>query len=228
MSIADELQRLQELKSQGVLSEQEFADAKAAVLRSSAPQTSPQSPPPVTPSASVSNAVSNAGTETISGSFLSPRANAKAAVRLLVLFAVLGGGGWFFIRQTAGEKSANRLAASLVKAPIELTNSIETIKASSWTGKPLSLPYDGTLTISLSVTRGNPQVVHLMQASEIESYRARKKFRHFQEFEAEKSKSYKRSGRVAKGQYYLVIEDPTLGILSASSSDVAIKVDLNP
>ncbi len=213
MAITDELQRLQDLKAQGALSEQEFTDAKAALLKGAsgaAPETLAPSTPPTKPG------------------LLDPKANAKGLARILVILGVVGGGGWLALRMTAGEAVANRAAATLVKAPIDLVDSVENVKASSWTGLPVNVPYDGNLVISVEVVNGNAQVIHLMSASEIENYKARKSFRHFPDFEADKSKVYKRSGRVAAGGYYLVVEDKTLGILSAGASDVRVKARIEP
>lgn len=70
--------------------------------------------------------------------------------------------------------------------------------------------------------------MHLIRAAEIENYKARRQYLHIPEYEAKKTKTYKRSGRLAAGGYYLVIEDKTLGILSSSTSDVRVKVRVAP
>ena len=115
-----------------------------------------------------------------------------------------------------------------MKAPIDLVDKVENILASSWTGVAINVPYDGELSVTVDVLRGNNEMVHLMKAGEIEAYKARKEYRQFPAFEAQATKTYKRSGRVAAGGYYLVREDRTLGILSASTSDVKIKVRIEP
>lgn len=218
MGITDEIERLQKLKADGALTDDEFAQAKAALLSNGGTSSAPDIP---APSAQVTASAPK-------NDLLSPKANARAAVRILVLLAVVGLGGWFFLRMTVGEDAADRVAATLVKAPIDLVDKVENISASSWTGIPINVPYAGELTVTVDVIRGNDEMVHLIEANQVEAYKARKKYMHMPAFEAQKTKTYKRSGRVAAGGYYLVIEDKTLGILSASTSDVKVKVRIAP
>jgi hypothetical protein len=50
----------------------------------------------------------------------------------------------------------------------------------------------------------------------------------FTDFNAVKAKTYRRTGQLGQGSYYLVIRDTSLGILSAHASDVSVKAHLNP
>jgi hypothetical protein len=50
----------------------------------------------------------------------------------------------------------------------------------------------------------------------------------YSNFNAAKTKLYRRSARLGQGSYYLVLRDTSLGILSASASDISVKVQLNP
>jgi hypothetical protein len=50
----------------------------------------------------------------------------------------------------------------------------------------------------------------------------------YSEFNAAKTKTYRRTGQFVQGTYYLVLRDTTLGVLSSSASDVSVKVQLNP
>jgi len=50
----------------------------------------------------------------------------------------------------------------------------------------------------------------------------------YTDFSASKTKTYRRSGQLNEGSYYLVLRDTSLGILSSSASDISVKVQLNP
>lgn len=159
---------------------------------------------------------------------LDPKANVKALVRILVIVGVLLGGVWLFIRFTAGERAANRLTSTILRQRVELANTIVDLPASSFRTVGLSLPYSGTLSMELSVTKGNDISVFLVTPQQIEKIKANKEFEHIQGFDAEKTKNYRRAGRVAAGAYHLVLLDKTLGILSQSSSDIQVTVRLDP
>lgn len=220
MGIADEIERLQKLKADGALTEEEFAKAKSELLGRGASGSAEAGSP--------AGGVQGPAVATAKGGLLNPKANAMAAARIVMLLSALGLGGWFVLNATVGGETANQVAATIVKAPIDLVDKVENIQASSWTGVAINVPYDGELSVTVDVLRGNNEMVHLMKAGEIEAYKARKEYRQFPAFEAQATKTYKRSGRVAAGGYYLVIEDRTLGILSASTSDVKIKVRIEP
>lgn len=160
--------------------------------------------------------------------FLDPKANAKGLVRIVAIVFVLLAGVWLLIRFTAGEKAANRVTAEVLQRPIELKNGTETLPAASFRWDGLSLPYNGTLTIEVTVPKGNDLDIALVSESEIENVKAKKQFRHFSEFESNKTKNYRRSGRLKSGNYYLVFWDKSLGILSASSTDIKINARLEP
>ena len=155
-------------------------------------------------------------------------ANVKALTRIVVLVATLLGGAWLVIRYFAGEKTANQVTSVVLHQPIELKNSIENLPANSFKGVPLSLPYSGTLQIEVTVRKGNDIDLYLVAPDQIDRIKGKQQFSHFTEFEAQKTHTYKRAGRIHSGAYYLVMFDKTLGILSQSSSDVQIHARLEP
>lgn len=161
-------------------------------------------------------------------SFFDAKANAKALVRLVVIVAIVIGGIWLFIRFTAGKKAADTTTATLLRQPIELKNSIENLKASSWQSLAITLPYSGTLSVQLSVLKGNEIDVYVMKSDQLENVKTKQGFKHATEFEALKTKNYNRSARLPSGSYYLVMFDKTLGVLSAKSTDVKVNVRLEP
>src|SRR4051812_22413056 len=94
--------------------------------------------------------------------FLDPKANAKRLFRIVVIVAILLGAVWLLIRFTAGEKAANRVAATVLQRPIELVNTAENLPAKSFKAMPIELPYTGTLTIQARITKGNDIDIYLV------------------------------------------------------------------
>jgi hypothetical protein len=201
MGLPEDLQAVQALHEKGNLTDQEFSDAKAAILKKY------QGPP---------------STEKKSSK---PLVRLPFAIAGLAILVFLG-----FLWYNAGTKQTARMVATIVHAPIELRNEVQNLPASSWRGVPLNLPYSGTITVDLTVERGNPLDVFLTPSDQLEGMKAEQwgQVRVFSDFSAFKTKIYKRSAQLKQGSYYLVLRDTSLGILSASSSDVAVKVQLNP
>jgi hypothetical protein len=204
VGLAEELQTLQKLREKGTLTDQEFAEAKAAVLKKYQEPSATRTPPP----------------------------SKKPAVRLSFLLVLLGvlallvGLIWY----SAGTKQTTQMIATAVHAPIEIKNEVENLPASSWKGTALNFPYTGTISIDLAVERGNPVDVFLTTPDQLETMKAGQwsQVRVYTDFTASKTTVYKRSGRVTQGNYYLVLRDTSLGVLSAASSDIAVKVQLKP
>lgn len=161
-------------------------------------------------------------------SFLDPKANLKGLVRIGIIVVILLAGVWLLIRFTAGQKAANMTAAALLQRPMELKNSIENLPATSFKAIGVSLPYTGTLNVDVSVLKGNEIDVYVVEENQLENIKNNKSFSHIAAFEATKTKIFKRSARLKSGGYYVVFMDKTLGILSASSTDVQVKVNLEP
>lgn len=159
---------------------------------------------------------------------IDPRANVKALARILVLLAVLGGGVWVFLRFTAGPQVVDRAVATVLRQPIELKKSLENLPAASLKGFALRLPYPGSLLAELEVAKGNELNVYLVSADQMEAVKNKQPFKHFEPFAALKTQHYRRTSRLAAGDYFLVVVDDTLGILSASSTDVRVHLRLEP
>jgi hypothetical protein len=159
---------------------------------------------------------------------LDPKANMKALTRIVVLIVVLIGGIWLFIRYTAGQGAANRVTSAILHQRIDLVNTTQDLPASSFKALPILLPYAGTLTVDLTVRRGNDISVYVVSPDQIDKIKAKQQFTYFQGFDADKTKIYQRSGRLASGSYYLVMLDKSLGILSQQSSDIQVNAKLEP
>jgi hypothetical protein len=118
--------------------------------------------------------------------------------------------------------------AAVLHQPIELKSATENIPVTSYKAFPLTLPYGGTLIVEVSVVNGNGLDVCLVKPDQMDAIKNNKAFSRFTDFNATKTKSYQRSGRMAQGDYYLVVLDTSLGILSKTATDVKIHARLEP
>jgi hypothetical protein len=200
MGLADELKTLQELQEKGKLTDQEYADAKAATLKKY------QEPSP-----GVVVRKPFIGTPT-----------AGLLIVLLVILAVV----WYNL----GTKKTSQMIATAVHAPITVTDEVQNVPANSWKAVSFTLPYGGTLQIDLQVVRGNPIDVFVTASDQVDAMNRGDwgNVQAFTEFNASKTKTYKRTAHLGEGSYYLVMRDTSLGILSSSASDISVKVQLNP
>jgi len=134
------------------------------------------------------------------------------------------------MQQNYGAKATTQIIATAVHAPIELKNEVENLTAASWKGIALNLPYSGTATVNLDVVSGNPVDVFLITPDQIDVIKKEQwsQVQVYPDFNATKTKTYRRSGQLKQGAYFLIVRDTSLGILSASASDVSVKMQLNP
>ena len=199
MALADELKTLQELHANGKLTDQEYTDAKAATLNRE-----------------------SSGTVTVKkSSFLS----APVKVLILIVLVFLG-----IVWYNAGTRDTTRIIQTVVHAPVSVVDEVENVPASSWKAVGLSLPYAGTIDVNLQVVQGNPVDVFVVTPDQLDTMKKEDwtNVRVFENFNATKTKTYRRTGQLNQGGYYLVMRDTSLGILSARASDISVKVQLNP
>jgi len=151
-------------------------------------------------------------------------------VRLALLVALLAVVIWAVMRKASPKEiAANPLLSAVASLrPVDLRDEVQNLPANSLKLIPLTLPYTGNLQIEAQILRGNPLDIRLIDPGEVESIKARKPFRQYPGFEAEKTATYKRAGRLQSGTYMLVLIDRSLGIISASTSDVRVKARLVP
>jgi hypothetical protein len=224
MAIAEKLIELSRLRDTGALTDEEFAVAKKEFFSHEPGSREPQEAAHLGSAQATSLPRSNKGT---SSQFLNPKANLKTLLRFAVIIAVLCGGIWLFLRFSVGEKAANTIVGTLVKAPVDLQDSVVTVEASSMMSIPLSLPYTGSLSVMVEVVRGNPMDVFLVDASGLQEMKAGNRFAVLSDFEAIKTKTMSRTARLNNGVYYLVLRDTSLGLFSSSTSDVKVRVKLS-
>lgn len=219
MSLSDELAKLDELHQSGALTPEEYRQAKAKLLEGSSPEDYTLTPAPTLSSTKLANSES-----------AKPKRSNSSPVRLMFMVGLLAVLVWIVMRKaTPKEVAANPLLSAVASLqPIDLRDEIQNLPANSIKWVPLTLPYSGTLHLEVRVIRGNPLEIHLVNPSEIESIKARKPYHSYTGFDAESTATYQRELRIQSGTYMLVFLDPSLGILSASASDVQVKARLLP
>lgn len=144
----------------------------------------------------------------------------------IVLLAVLVLMSWGVLSRASGRTGL----AAAINAPITVRDEIENVPAASWKAVPLALPYGGNLDVTLAVVNGNPLDVFLTTTDQLEAMKNRQwdQVRVYTDFNATKTKTLHRTSMLSPGNYYLVLRDTSLGILSARASDVSVKARLTP
>lgn len=199
MGLADELKVLQELHEKGRLTDQEFSDAKSATLEKQAPKS----------------------TSRKLGRYIGFRTIPFLIVLLIVISIV-----W----HNAGTRNTTQMIATVIHAPVTLKDEVENLPASSVKSFGVNVSYGGTVVVTMEVVRGNPIDVFLTDADQLAAIQKNdwSNVKTYTDFNALKTKTYRRTGQLTQGSYYLVVRDTSLGILSSSASDISVKVQLNP
>lgn len=158
----------------------------------------------------------------------------QAILWSIVVAGVIFFGAVLAAQHFLGGSGATRALAPAVKAPVTLKDEIVPVSATGARGLPIELPYSGDVTIEINVLRGEYVNVYVIDVEDWKQFeKARNaffggRFQHYPNFNATKARTYKRSGRLGEGTYYIVLENPTLGIFVASSFDVQVKAVLKP
>jgi hypothetical protein len=152
----------------------------------------------------------------------------------LLALAVIAASGWYFLRNFIGETAADTLVATAVGAPIDLKDEIVSVAAGHSQGIPITLPYAGELQLQVAIVKGKHVNVYMIDSAAWDEFSKAQaavfggKFHQYPAFAATEATQVRRSGRLNAGTYYVVVENPTLGILVPASFDVAVKASLRP
>lgn len=208
MGLAEDLNALQQLREKGEMTESAYAAARDAAINTHA-----------APNVTITRTTPSKG-----DGF--GRGVSRVLIPLLLVVLAI----WFFMRVNLGSRPASQAIATIVRAPVTLTDEVENLPAHSWKADGLNLPYGGTVEVNLEVMRGNPVDVFLTTPDQLDAMKREdwSNVRALTNFNAEKTKLYRRTDQLQQGSYYLVMRDTSLGILSASASDISVKVRLNP
>jgi len=199
MALADELRTLDELHEKGKLTDQEFADAKSATLKKQDLATEQGKRVPL-----------------MSWPF-------KALLVLLLIIIVIG---WY----KEGTRKTTQMVASAVHAPMTLKDEVENVPANAWKAVGVDVPYSGTVDLSLQVLQGNPIDVFVVPSDQMETMKKEdwNNLKVYSDFNATKTKTFRRTGELGQGSYYFVLRDTSPGTPSSHASDISIKVQLTP
>jgi hypothetical protein len=199
MSLADELNTLQDLHEKGKLTDQEFADAKSATLIKQKQESERRKRLPL-----------------MSWPFKS----------LLGLLIVILGIGLY----RAGTRKTTRMIATAFHARITLKDEVDNLSANSWKVVGLDLPYSGAVDVNLQVVQGNPVDVFVVPSDQLDTMKREdwSNVKVYSDFNATKTKTFRRTGQLGQGSYYLVMRDTSLGIPVSRASDISVKVQLSP
>jgi hypothetical protein len=154
-----------------------------------------------------------------------PKVRAGFIILLLVFLALIG---WHWYANQGSPQTAT--IATVLHVPMQLKDEIENVPAHSFRAIPFSVPYLGNLTVTVSVVHGNPMDVFVTGTDQFANLQALKwsEVRTYGDFDASKTQTYERTSQLPIGSYYLVLRDTSLGILSASASDISVKMRLAP
>ena len=199
MALADELNTLQELHEKGKLTDQEFADAKSATLKKQQLESERRKRVPL-----------------MSWPF-------KALLGLLIVILGIG-------LYKSGTRKTARMIATAFRAPITLKDEVENVSSNSWKVVGLDLPYSGAVDVSLEVVQGNPVDVFVVPSDQLDTMKKGdwSNVKVYSDFNATKTKTFKRTGLLGQGSYYLVMRDTSPGIPSSRAYDISVKVKLSP
>jgi len=221
MSVVDELERLKGLRDSGVLSDAEFEAAKSEILAGTPPPTPP------TPDKDEDSSESSGG----GGCGAAGCGAIGTVVGLLVLGGLVTIFALIVIGQTRVDKGVHgvdELVAAAIGGPVQLVDAVENLPASSWKAIPFTLEYDGVLRVEVQVLRGNDLEISVVPPASIEAKKSGGEIRHYPNFHAPAARELRQSHPMSRGTYYLLLEDDTLGLLSASASDVDVEIWLDP
>lgn len=142
-----------------------------------------------------------------------------AVVILLVGFGIFGN---IYDKASKGQE--------LFQQPLTITDEVENVPAASWKTLNYKFPAGGKLDITVRVLNGNPIDVFLTSADQLEAMKKGQwsNVKTYSNFNATKARTYRRTEVVRPGDYYLVLRDTSLGVLSSRASDVSVKAILTP
>src|SRR5436190_12718246 len=80
--------------------------------------------------------------------------------------------------------------------PLTLADAVENVAPRSIKPVTLTLPYPGKVTIEANVVRGNNLDISVVETNQLENIRAERRFSEIPDFQATKTKDYRRSSQL--------------------------------
>ena len=145
-----------------------------------------------------------------------------AAVSLSTLFGPIGSMSRTMSRAEATPTTDH--------ASVTLLDEVEHLPAPAWKSIPVVLPYTGSVTVDVRVSRGNPIDVFLTAPNQLEKIKRGEwsKLKISGGVRGSHTRLYTHSGPLSRGGYYLVIGDTYLGEPPSPPTEVSLKVRLQP
>jgi hypothetical protein len=150
--------------------------------------------------------------------------SAKTFLAFIIMLVVLG----VIVRIYTANNSIQNATPSHI--PITITDEVQNVPANSWKALNYICPMGGKLDITVNVVNGNPIDLFLTTADQLDAMNKGEwqNIKVFSDFNATKTRTYHRTQSVGPGNYYFVLRDTSLGVLSAHASDVSVKTILTP
>lgn len=135
-----------------------------------------------------------------------------------------------FVWTATGRRGKPQSPNASQHSPTILIDEVEDLPPLAWKAIPLSLLNAGNVNIDVQVVQGNSIDVFLTEANQIDSVKKVEwsTLKVYRDVSATRTKTFRRAVRLARGRFYLVLRDMTVGTPSSSDSDVSVKVQLNP
>lgn len=141
---------------------------------------------------------------------------------VVVLLTMIGAFGSTLIRARSHQGTPSLPAP----APERLADIVENLPANSWKAVPLNVPRDGVLNLEVGVDRGNPVNVFVTTADDLQRMQGDDvtTVRRHPGFAATMTKQFRGEAQLTAGNYYLVLQDPSM--VASSASAVSIEANL--
>ncbi|MEO8903612.1 MAG: hypothetical protein ABI627_18995 [Polyangiaceae bacterium] len=163
-----------------------------------------------------------------------PTSNTRTAVLGLILLTIVALAIFLWLRALMGESAVEGVVAAAIRAPIDVKNEIISVPAQHCRGVPIQLPYSGQMNLEVTVVKGEHVNVYVVNATDWSEFEKAEtsffggKFHHYPAFQATRASRSRTSGALAEGAYFVVLENPTFGLLVDPSFDVEVKARLQP
>lgn len=128
------------------------------------------------------------------------------------------------------DKQRPQLPLAAQHPPLTLVDEVEHLPPLAWKAIPMALPNTGIAEIEIRVIRGNPIDAFLTTSHELDASQKVEwnTVKAFKDIRATRVTTFRWTGRLEKGGFYLVVRDMTVAVPSTPTSDISVKVLLEP
>lgn len=123
-----------------------------------------------------------------------------------------------------------QLPPPVQNSPVTLVDEVEHVPPLAWKAIPMTLHHSGIVNIDARVVQGNTIDVFLTTRDQfaVPQKVEWNSLKIYRDISATGTRIFKWNGRLGPGGFYLVVRDMTVGIPTASNTDISIKVVLDP